>query len=91
MAFYTEKQTEAWLESQTRDLPFPDGTMRPFTNTKLMWETVDSLILIAGYSYANLVEFALDECELNNVSFDRAFPGVVAYLDGQLRKSLGIQ
>jgi len=86
MPFLTEKETESWLKSQTRDLPMPDGSMRPFTGSRILWETVDLLTLLTGYSCTQLVEFALEESAMNGVSFERAFPGVVGYLESRLRK-----
>ena len=90
MPFYQEKQIEEWLETETRDLPMPDGSTQPLTGFKLLWSKVDSLVLLNGYARLELVEFALEEVRLQNVSFDKAFTGVVAYLDNERRKAWGI-
>ena len=90
MSFYTEKQTEAWLTSETRDLPMPDGGTLTHTAFNLVWKAFDALILLNGYSRLRLVEFALEEIQLQDLSFDQAFTCVVGYLDNQHRDAWGI-
>lgn len=85
--FLTEKQIEGLLERETRDLPMPDGSLRPLTDFKLMWETYDRLILLGDYTPARLVGFALEETQLSGAPFEKTFPGCVAYLDHHLRDS----
>jgi hypothetical protein len=91
MPFYTEKQVEAWLETETRELPMPDGSTRPHTTFRLVWETVDSLVLLSGFSVAELVAFAVEETHLQKASFDDAFTSVVGYLDRECNKRCGIR
>lgn len=91
MAFYTDKQIEAWLETQTRDLPMPNGTTRPHTTFRLVWETVDSLVLTCGYSVVELTGYAIAETKLQNVTFEEAFDGVVAWLNHEHNKRWGIR
>ncbi len=90
MAFYTEKQIEAWLESETRNLPFLDGSTRPVTAFQLVWSKAESLILLDGYSMLDLTRYAAEEVALQRIDIDRAFSCVVAWLDNQRRSRWGV-
>lgn len=90
MLFYTEQQVETWLERETRYLPMPSGSWRPHTTFKLVWETMDSLIVDSGYCGEQLVEFAIEEAYLQRLSFDDAFTGVISWLDDQRRRQWGV-
>ena len=60
MAFFiTEKETEEFLELETRNIPMPDGTMRPFTDLRLTWRSYDFLIVCGKYTAKELVDLAI--------------------------------
>lgn len=86
MPFYTEAETERWLATQRRELRMPDGTVRLVSGMQLMWEHFDSLIADSGYSYDELIEFALREVKAQKLSFDQALLVIVAFLDNERRK-----
>ena len=85
----TEKETEYWLERQTRDLPAQDGSTHPYTTFRSVWHAYDRLLDLYGYTPAQLLGYVYEEMELQGVSFDRAFRGVVGYLDDEIRAQLG--
>ena len=85
-SFYTEKETEEWLQTEMRELPLPGGGTRPLTGFHLLWVVYDELVE-KGYSPERLVGWAIEETELTGVCFERAFPGVVAYVDKHCRKA----
>lgn len=78
--FLTEKQIEAWLEFETRRLPMPDGSHRPFTYFRYVWEKLDDLDLLAGYSPDRLVEFAIEENQISGVQIEKTLNGCISYL-----------
>ena len=86
---FSDADTEKWLESVTHTLPFPDGP-RAHTTFRLVWEKLDSLVVLNGYSRAEIVEWALEEVQLQKVEFDEAFKCVIAHLDKMRRKAWGI-
>jgi len=88
--FISEKETENYLEVETRDLPMPDGTIKPFTGFKLMWRAVDYLIITAGYSRAELADLAIKNAKEMGYSFEDSFPNVVAYVHREIKKKQGI-
>lgn len=94
--FITEKETEALLEPETRDITMPDGSSRPITGFKLMWRSFDFLTATPFYkpkpyfTEARLVELALSSAQEMGYSFERSFPNMVAYVNLALRKRLGI-
>ena len=90
--FLTEKETEEWLTLETRCIPLPDGTTRPFTGFKLMWRSWDYLILTGKgrYTPQRLVELATINSQEMGYSFDDSLPTVLAYLHRGLRKAQGI-
>jgi hypothetical protein len=83
---WTDEETETWLESETRVLVLPNGITRPFTGLKLLWRLYDDLTNIHGYSSAQLLKWAVQETQATGVSFDIAFPSIVAYVDRHVRK-----
>lgn len=90
MTFYTEKQIEAWLDRETRELVLADGSRRHVTAMNLAWSKADSLRSLDGYTLEELVSFAAAEVELQGLSFDDAFTCVVAYLDNKRRDRWGV-
>ena len=90
MTFFTEKQTDFWLESQTRDVALPDGSKRPVRAPRLLWEKADSLVLQGDCTPAELVAFALNEVALQGIHFDAAYRSIVAHLDNRRRDAWGI-
>lgn len=94
--FITEKQTEALLEPETRDITMPDGSVRQITGFKLMWRGFDFLTATPFYkpkpyyTEARLVELAVINSEETGYSFEKTFPNVVAYVNKAVKKRLGI-
>ena len=87
--FITEKQTEDLLALETRDIVMPDGSRRPFTGFRLMWNSFDQIVddgLFAGPELAGLAVLATNE---TSQPFDRTFPNTVGYVAGQLRQLNG--
>ncbi|UYV12398.1 MAG: hypothetical protein NCW75_14000 [Phycisphaera sp.] len=90
MGFWTEYKIERWIERETREISLPDGSTRSCTAFRLVWEQADSLVLLNGFSYAELAGYADEEARLQNLGFDEAFSGIVAWLDGRRRERWGI-
>lgn len=89
--FITEKQTEQWLERETRLITMPDGSMRPITGFRLMWSGFDFILEHSlTIDEARLVELALMSARETNRTLEQQFPNVVAYVHQALRKRLGI-
>lgn len=88
--FITEKQTEDYLEQETRAILMPDGTRRPFTGFKLMWRSFDYLTLAGNYTGKELTALALQNAQEMGYSFEQSFPSVLAYLHQHVRKAQGI-
>ncbi len=82
--FWTEKETEAYLVLQTRNLPMPDGSSLPFTAFRLIWLHFEDLIRLLGYTPERIVELAVQETQATGVDFQTAFPAVVAYMESHL-------
>lgn len=88
--FFTEKETEYWLETETRLLPMPNGSEKPVTSFRLVWGALDFLVEVGSYTPARLVELSLINAQEMKISFEESFPAVIAYLDHILRKQYGI-
>lgn len=82
--FWTEKETEAYLVSETRNLPMPDGSISPFTTFRLIWLHFEDLTRLLGYTPERIVELAIQETEATGVDFETAFPAVVGYMESHL-------
>ncbi len=90
MPFYTEKQIEDWLESETREVTLPNGTTRAVSVIRLAWSKADSLVSLDGYTMRELAGYAAEEEALQRISLNQAFVCVVAYLDNRRRARWGI-
>lgn len=91
MAFFiTEKETEDYLSEETRLIPMPDGSQRAFTGFKLMWRSLDYLILTTDFTSKDLVELAILDAEEMGYTFEASFPNMLAYVHREVRKAQGI-
>lgn len=76
----TKEQLNQFKADNTRQVPLPDGTTRWVRATPDIWADVEFLEVVEEISQRELAAFALEETELQDVTFDRAFRGVVAHL-----------
>lgn len=90
VGFMREKDIEALLVLETRDLPWPDGVKRPFTMTKWYWDAYEFLIVCTEFTPASLVAAALTDCAEMKRKFEDAFPNLLAYASNIARKKLGL-
>ena len=84
-SFWTEKQIEEWLVSETRTLVMPDGSLFPLTNFHMTWVLYDDLIENWGYAPQQFVTWAAEETKLHNITFEAAFRSIVAFVDNHVR------
>ena len=80
MTIVTHEEREEFKETNTRDVLLPDNTTRPVRLTPAMWEWKEAIQTVEGLTEKDLSAYALEEEELQDVSFDRAYRCVVAYL-----------
>lgn len=86
----TDKETESWLQRQTRDLPMPDGSTHTYTTFRNVWHAYDLLIELSGYTPTELMKHVQEEMGLQSIDFDRAFRCVIGFLDDERRKRMGL-
>lgn len=90
MPFLTDKETEAWLEMQTREL-IVKGRRRSVTQTKLVWETLRWIVNeYEVTTVEKLIDLACQESDRLDMPFEMTFPHVLSLYDKGLRKELGI-
>ena len=80
-----ERDEEWWLEQETRDLPMPNGSMRPFTCMRIHWGSFDFLVHECGYTPERLVELAVIDAQEHNKDLDIFFPDTMAFIDQEIR------
>lgn len=88
--FITEKETEAWLEEETRTLTLPDGTVKPFTGFKLLWRSFDYILETSTFTEKRLIELAQLSSRETGRSFGQSFHDLLAYTHRLLRKRQGV-
>lgn len=88
--FITEKETEHWLELETRNLHFPAGKTKPFTETRLTWRSLDYIIQTSDITQQELIQWAIDWGHRENLDFKITFPNMLVYAHRELRHSRGI-
>ncbi|QDU80735.1 hypothetical protein Pla110_24680 [Polystyrenella longa] len=69
-----------YRDDNTREIDLADGSKRSVRMTPLLWEKLEFLQIVEGVTTAELATYALEEMTLQDVTFDRAFRGVVAHL-----------
>lgn len=91
MSFITEKDTEAYLEQETREVRMPDGSLRPVRLFKLVWRSFDYILATSRHiQEEDLTGWGLLSAQETGRSFDLQFPNVLAYTHRALRKQQGI-
>ena len=75
----TQDKLNDYRENNTRDINMPDGTKRAVRMTPNLWEDLEFLRLVENIQEPEIAAFALEEMSLQDVTFDRAFRGVVAH------------
>ncbi len=78
MTFKTEKQTEALLESQTRDLPMPDGSTQPVTAFRMAWNSYDFILACGVHQPIDITRMIAEDACSAGKSFQEYFPGAVS-------------
>ncbi len=68
---------------ETRLLELPDGTKRLVRMDELFWWNVQFLYVVEGYTEQQISAWAIEEMELQNLSFNDAVKCVVATLGNQ--------
>jgi hypothetical protein len=85
--FITEKETEEFLALETRELPWPDGSIRPFTEMRLFWSSFDWLVEQKQYTPKRLVELAIMSSEETGRAFADTFRDSIAYMHKEFEKT----
>jgi hypothetical protein len=80
MKIVSQEELKAYRAENMREIDMPDGTKRFVRMTPLLWDGLEFLKMVEGIGTPELAAYALEEMALQNVSFDRAFRGVIAYL-----------
>ncbi len=101
--FIKEAETEKWLESESRMLTMQDGSKVTFTDTRLMWRSVDFVTdktlhwmphywdeEIKPVTLEQLIEKALEWSKRDNLDFSVTFPNMAVYIHRQMRWVMGI-
>lgn len=73
------EQLNEYREETTREIDMPDGTKRAVQMTTNLWADLDFLRVVENLLEPEIATFALEEMELQDATFNRAFRGVVAH------------
>ena len=57
--FITDKEVEDLLQVSSRELPMPDGSIRVFEGSNLMWKALDFLVVCGKWSRWELVDISV--------------------------------
>lgn len=75
----TQTDVKNFRDENTRDVVLPDGSRKPVRLTPDLWELKDVIESLEGISEGELSGFALEEVELQDLSFDLAYRSVVVH------------
>lgn len=76
----TQTDVNTFRDENTRDVALPDGTRRALRLTPDLWEYKDAIEALEGITEAELSAHALEEMDLQSLSFDLAYRCIVAHL-----------
>tara|TARA_R110002073_G_scaffold8027_19_gene44878 strand:+ start:14357 stop:14620 length:264 start_codon:yes stop_codon:yes gene_type:complete len=79
MTIVTQEKLERYRDEGTREITLPNSTKQSVRMTPELWQAFDDLMILEPFDETEVARFALEEVELQNVTFDRAFRGVVAH------------
>lgn len=89
MPFYTEKQTEAYLQEERRTLILPDETIQDVTARNLTWQSFDMMVDAGAISHDEFLGYVLQwRAEEPQHSFNDCFSNLVAFAFQSFRKPL---
>ncbi len=83
----TIEKLNQFRDVNTRQVEMPDGTKRLVRMTPTLWDDLEFIRLLENIQEPEVATFALEEMELQEVSFDRAFRGVVAHFANRWSKA----
>ena len=88
--FITEKETEEWLESETRKMLMPDGTREAVTNFNLNWDNLDFILDMSDFTEEEITELALQQAVESGKPFKESYFHLLDYIYEKLRTAYGI-
>ena len=80
MTIVTHEMMTEYRDENTREILMPDGTHREVQMTPDLWFSLEFIEEFEEFTVTDIAGFALEEMELHQISFNRAFRGVVAYI-----------
>lgn len=75
-----EQELNEYKAAGTRSIVMPDNSQRIVRMTPDHWEVFDALKAIEGINETELAGYALEEAELQGITFDQAYRGCVAHI-----------
>lgn len=76
----TTEVLNEYKATSTRTIKMPDGSPKDVRMTPDLWRLFDALKVIEGITESQIAGYALEEVELQGLSFDRAYRGCVAHI-----------
>ena len=83
--FFTEKQTEEFLLSETRTLELPGGRIEVITANRLFWYSLDLMIEAYITTLDDLYRYTYMDMSAQNTSFADSFKAIVVYIDNRVK------
>lgn len=85
--FYTEKETEDYLENETRVLTLPDGSKESVTTMHLTWVQFDSMQDTNAFTNEELIQWTYDWYQREQrYDFTTYFWNLVAFAFSEVKK-----
>lgn len=75
----TQKNVIPFSNEDTREVDMPDGSRRMVRMASPFWDEVHFLKVVEGITTAEIATFALEEVELQSITFNEAFQCIVAH------------
>jgi ABC-type Na+ transport system ATPase subunit NatA len=85
MKIVSHEELQMYRDENTREVDLPDGSKRKVRMTEALWQSLECVLILDHLTTADISAFALEELTLQDVTFDRAFRGVVALLANRWR------
>ncbi len=82
----TEKETEAYLEQETRILRMPGGEEKPIRHFRIVWNSFDLIVKCGAMSDETLIDIAAENSAETGQPFEESLERVCGYVHRELKK-----
>lgn len=87
--FLTEKEIEALLQMETRDILHPDDRIKPLSAMRSLWISLDAITTMSSFTEAQIVGLSTVTMREKGYDFRDALSAVVSFIHKEINAQNG--